>query len=140
MNTQTMQNLATLGFDKDWLKMVKTKFSPKKEGRFGIKIFDIEDLSQEPDTGIFVDQSCFDTEKELSIIHFFFEGLAYVMKDNETGEEIGRGIVDGGPFDEVEEVIEEKWNWLSPKELGPWYNRQRKRELAKLAQRNSNKA
>ena len=134
MNNKTKNKLLSLGFDKEWLEMVTTKFAPKKEGRFGIKIFDIEDLSMEPDDGIFIDETCFDTERELSIIHFFFEGLGYVMTDNETDEEIGRGIIDGAPFDEIEEVIGERWDWLRPKELGPWYNKQRKKELAALAQ------
>lgn len=134
MENKTMKSLLELGFDKEWLEMVTTKFAPKKKGRFEIKIFDLEDLSQEPDDGIFIDETCFDTERELSIIHFFFEGLGYVMKDNETDEEIGRGIIDGAPFDEIEEVIGEAWEWLQPKELGSWYYEQRKKELAKLAQ------
>ena len=134
MNNKTKKELLILGFDEEWLKMVKTKFTPLKKGRFEIKIFDIEDLSQEPETGIFVDETCFNTERELSIIHFFFEGLAYVMKDNETGEEIGRGIIDGAPFDEIEDAIGERWDWLNPEELGSWYLKQRKKEQAKFAQ------
>lgn len=134
MNNKTMETLLILGFDKEWLEMVKTKFAPLQKGRFKIKIFDIEDLSDEPESGIFVEEAYFSTERELSIIHFFFEGLAYVMTDNETEEEIGRGIIDGAPFDEIEEVIGEQWDWLNPKELGTWYHKQRKQELAKLAQ------
>ena len=134
MENKTMENLLVLGFDKEWLKMVATKFATKKKGRFGIKIFDIEDLSMEPDDGIFIDETCFDTERELSLIHFFYEGFGYVMTDNETNKEIGRGIIDGAPFDEIEDVIGERWDWLNPKELGPWYNNQRKQELAKLTQ------
>lgn len=134
MNNKTMENLLVLGFDQEWLEMIKANFTPKEKGRFAIKIFDIEDLSDEPETGIFVEETCFNTERELSIIHFFFEGLAYVMTDNETGEEIGRGIIDGAPFDEIEEVIGVRWEWLNPKELGSWYHEQRKKELAQLVQ------
>ena len=133
MNNKTMKELTTVGFDKSWLEMVNSHFKPKKKGRFNIEVFDIEDISQEPDTGIFVEESCFSTERELSIIHFFFEGFGYVMKDNETGEEIGRGIIDGAPFDEVEEVIGEQWCWLNADELGAWYSTQRKNELEKLS-------
>ena len=56
------------------------------------------------------------------------------MTDTETGEEIGRGIIDGAPFDEIEDAIGERWDWLNPKELGFWYHKQREKELAKLAQ------
>ena len=134
MDNKTMKKLLRLGFDKEWLEMVKTKFAPTEKGRFEIKIFDIEDLSDEPESGIFVEKTYFNTERDLSVIHFFFEGLAYVMTDNETEEEIGRGIIDGAPFDEIEEVIGERWDWLSPKELGTWYHEQRQKELSKLAQ------
>ena len=135
MDNKTMESLLGLGFDKEWLEMVKTKFAPTKKGRFKIQIFDIEDPADEPETGIFVEETRFSTERELSIIHFFFEGLAYVMIDSESKEEIGRGIIDGAPFDEIEEAVGEHWNWLSPKKLGHWYNEQRKQELEKLEQR-----
>lgn len=134
MNKTNMENLLVLGFDKDWLEMVSSKFEPNEKGRFEIKIFDIEDLSEEPESGVFVTETNFNTERELSIIHFFFEGLAYVLTDSETGEEIGRGIIDGAPFDEIEDAIGERWGWLNAKELGSWYYEQRQKELAKLTQ------
>ena len=55
-----------------------------------------------------------------------------VVRDKATGEKIGSGIIDGAPFEEVEEIEKTPWSWLSPEELGPIYKEQRDRWLAKL--------
>ena len=117
MNIRKMQQLEKLGFDKEWLDEVKKCFKPKKRGKYRIKIYDIEDLSQEADDGIWIDTTCFSTELGLSFVHYFFEGNAYVMCLAETGYEIGRGIIDGAPFDEVEEYENEQWDWMSRDEI-----------------------
>ena len=116
MNIRKMQKLEKLGWDKDWLDDVKQNFHPKKTGKYQIKIYSIDDLGDEPEEGILLDSTCFSTDLELSIVHHFFEGQAYVMTLAKTGYEIGRGIIDGAPFDEVEEYEEEKWWWRHDEE------------------------
>ena len=117
MNIRKMQQLERLGFNNEWLDEVKLYFKPKKRGKYRIKIYDIEDLSQEADDGIWIDTTCFSTELGLSFVHYFFEGNAYVMCLAETGYEIGRGIIDGAPFDEVEEHENKQWDWISRVEI-----------------------
>ena len=113
MNIRKMQQLERLGFDSEWLNEVKRCFKPKKRGKYRIKIYDIEDLSQEPDDGIWIDTTCFSTELGLSFVHYFFEGNAYILSLAETGYEIGRGIIDGCVFEE----IDENWEWIHREEI-----------------------
>ena len=124
MNIRKMQQLEKLGFDKKWLDDVKMHFQPKKRGKYRIKIYDIEDLSQDPEDGIWIDTTCFSTELGLSFVHYFFEGNAYVMSLAETGYEIGRGIIDGAPFDEVEEYEDKPWEWVSREEIKKMIDKQ----------------
>lgn len=131
MNIRKMQQLEKLGFDKEWLDDVKKHFKPKKRGKYRIKIYDIEDLSMEPEDGIWIDTTCFSSALGLSIIHYFFEGNAYVMTLAETGYEIGRGIIDGAPFDEVEEYENEHWDWMSRDEIKKIIDKQKAIEAAK---------
>lgn len=112
MNIRKMYQLERLGFDSEWLDDVKMHFRPKKRGKYEIKIYDIEDLGQEPEDGIWIDTTRFNTPLGLSFVHYFFEGNAYVMRLAETGYEIGRGIIDGAPFDEVEEYDGMLWEWI----------------------------
>lgn len=113
MNIRTMQKLEREGWPQDWLDDVKLNFHPKKKGKYQIKIYSIDELDDNPEDGILLDATCFSTELELSIVHHFFEGQAYVMTIVETGKEIGRGIIDGAPFDEVSEHEENEWWWKS---------------------------
>lgn len=131
MNIRKMQQLEKLGFDKDWLDEVKLCFQPKKRGKYRIKIYDIEDLSMEPEDGVWIDTTCFNTALGLSFIHYFFEGNAYVMSLAETGYEIGRGIIDGAPFDEVEEYEDKPWDWISRAEIKKIIDEQQAIEDAK---------
>lgn len=108
MNIRKMQKLEKLGFDQEWLDDVKFNFKPKKQGKYEIKIYHMDQIDEEPDTGIWIDTTRFSTDLELSIVHYFFEGLGYVMTLAETGEEIGRGILDESPFEEVDEEWELK--------------------------------
>lgn len=111
MNVRTILKLEKMGWPEDWLSDVKQNFHPKKTGKYQIKIYTIDDLGDEPEEGILLDSTRFSTDLELSIIHHFFEGQAYVMTIAETGQEIGRGIIDGAPFDEVEPYEDEEWWW-----------------------------
>lgn len=112
MTISTMRRLEMLGFPKLWLDEVKKEWKPRKIGRYEMKIYDIEELDQEVETGVWIETTCFSDEVELTKIHKFFEGMGYVMTVVETGEEIGRGIIDGSPFDEVGAVEGKKWYWL----------------------------
>ena len=130
MDIRKMQKLEKLGWDQDWLEDVKQNFHPKKTGKYQIKIYSIDDLSDEPEEGILLDSTCFSADLELSVVHHFFEGQAYVMTLTETGYEIGRGIIDGAPFDEVEEYEEKKW-WWRHDEVKELIEKQKAAEAAK---------
>ena len=112
MNVMTMKRLERLGFPKLWLEEVKKGWTRRYRGRYVMKIYDIEELDQEIETGVWIETTRFADEAGLNEIHKFFEGLGYVMTDTLTGEEIGRGIIDGSPFDEVSQVEGKKWSWL----------------------------
>lgn len=137
MTNERMQELIDLGFDEKWLKDVKENFKPKTEGKYRIRIFDCEDLDQEPDTGIFVSACLFTNEYDLSVIHHFFEGMFYIMEVVETGEELGRGIIDGAPFDEMEEYEGKSWNLLMGKELGPKFVKREKERGEEIVEYNN---
>lgn len=111
MNIRKMQQLEKLGFQQDWLNDVKANFHPKKKGKYEIKIYDIKDIGDEPDEGIWIDTTCFDDDLGLSIVLHFFEGNGYVMRLTETGEEIGRGILDDSPFYEAQQYDDKEWEW-----------------------------
>ena len=142
MTNEKIKNLIDLGFDEKWLKDILSfgddikffddmleLFKPKTEGKYKIRIFECDDLDQEPDSGISVISCFFDDERDLSIIHHFFEGMFYIMNVVSTDKELGRGIIDGAPFEEIEEFEETSWNWLMGKELGPGFaKREKERE------------
>ena len=111
MNIRKMYQLEKLGFDKEWLLDVKQNFHPKKKGRYEIKIYSLDDLDDEPDDGIWIDTTCFDDDLGLSVVLHFFEGNGYVMRLTETGEEIGRGILDEAPFYEAQQYDDKQWWW-----------------------------
>ena len=72
----------------------------------------MQDINDELKDGIFIDRTRFDNDKELSVIHHFFEGLGYILTVTETGEQIGQGIIDGSPFDECEDFEKgTSWTW-----------------------------
>lgn len=103
MRFDRRNKLEKLGFHKDWLDNVYKYFTPKKNGKYEMVITYIEDLGDDPKDGILIERTSFDNAAELSIIHFFFEGYAYVLTVAETGRQIGEGIIDGALFDECSE-------------------------------------
>lgn len=112
MNIRTMRKLMKLDFVESWLKEVKHNWKPKKIGKYEMLITFVEKLDDEPKDGIIIDRTRFDDDKELSVIHYFFEGLGYVLTVTETGEQIGQGIIDGSPFDECEGFEKgTSWTW-----------------------------
>lgn len=117
MNKKTAKRLIGLGFDEKEVNRICKYFHPKRKGKYKMEIFDIEDLDQKVETGIWVEQTYFNNDTELSIIHYFFEGLAYVMTVSETGKEIGRGIIDGSAFEEVEDHERQPWHWISRSDI-----------------------
>ena len=118
MTQERVIELIGLGFDEEWVRDVQENFNPKVSGKYSIKIFDCEELDQEPETGIFVGTYFFDNDRDLSVIHHFFEGLFCVMNVVQTNEELGRGIVDGAPFDEMMEFEGSPWDWMRGEDLG----------------------
>lgn len=109
MNLRTMKKLENLGFDSDWLLIIKNDWKPKKTGVFEMLITHIEDLDDNPAHGIFIERTKFDNAYDLSVIHHFFEGNAYVITDMRNGRRIGSGIIDYSPFEEMEEVTGTIW-------------------------------
>ena len=116
MNKQTAKKLIGLGWNEKEVNRICRYFHPKRKGKYKMEIYDIEDLDQEPETGVWVERAYFNNETDLSIIHYFFEGLAYVMTVSETGKEIGRGIIDFAPFDEMTMFEGKEWWFLGYEE------------------------
>ena len=118
MKANTRNKLERMGFDKNWLDEVYTYFTPRKHGKYEMLITNIEHLDEDPQYGEFVEKTCFDNAEDLSVIHHFFEGNAYVMTVTETGEQIGSGIIDGAPFEEcsyyeTEDYEHPDWQWTT---------------------------
>ena len=137
MNETKMKELLEKGFDEKWLKNIQENLIPKENGKYEIHIYDCEDLDQEPDTGLFIASYFFDNEYDLTAIHYFFEGFFYVMRVVETQKELGRGIVDGAPFDEMEEYEGKPWEWLDYSSLGSELHEKREKEKEELENLNS---
>lgn len=118
MRADRRDKLERLGFNKEWLDKVYKYFTPRKNGKYEIIITDIDHLDEDPRNGILVEKTCFDNAEDLSVIHHFFEGLAYVMTVTETGEQIGEGILDESPFEECSgyetgDYNHPDWEWTS---------------------------
>ena len=121
MNKKTIEKLMKLGWDEDWVQNVAQNFNPKRKGKYKIEIFDIEEIDQDPESGLWIETAYFDNEAELSLIHYFFEGFGYIMTVSKTGERIGRGIIDGSPFDEAGEYESINWRWYDNSEIEELY-------------------
>ena len=117
MDIRTMSRLEKLGFDKDWLVVVKSEWKPKKKGQFDMLITYIEDLSIDPLNGVRIERTKFDNDYDLSLIHKYFEGNAYVIVDVESNEIISKGILDYNVFDEMHYWTQENWDMYSDEEL-----------------------
>ena len=110
MRFDRRNKLEELGFDPEWLQYVYDYWTPQKSGKYEMVITSIDDLSVNPRDGIFVERTRFSNGKDLSLIHHFFEGNAYVLTVVETGSVIGEGIIDGAPFEECSEYETGEWN------------------------------
>lgn len=117
MDIRTMRRLEKLGFDKDWLVVVKSEWKPKKKGQFDMLITYIEDLSTDPLNGVRIERTKFDNDYDLSLIHKYFEGNAYVIVNVESNEIISKGILDYNVFDEMHYWTQENWDMYSDEEL-----------------------
>lgn len=113
MNLRTMKKLEKLGYDKDWLLVLKNEWKPKKTGQYEMLITDIEDLGDDPRDGVFIERTRFNDDYDLSIIHYFFEGNTYVITDTATGAEIDSGYLNWSVFDFMEDYTGEKWDMAS---------------------------
>ena len=85
---------------------------------FLFQFFDQVLHNQKIETGTFIAKCFFDDDRDLSVIHHFFEGMFYIMKNTKTNEELGQGVIDGSPFEEIEMYEDKPWHWLSNQELG----------------------
>lgn len=117
MNVRTYYKLLKENFDAKWLKDVKENWSPKKFGDYEITITCGEHIDSDPADGMFIDRTTFNNDKELSEILHFFEGFHYRMIDVATGKQLGAGILDESPFEEMEEFTGKEWSWYSYEQL-----------------------
>ena len=101
MKKETYLDLLSRGFDEEWLRAVMENFVPKETGKYEILITDIENLDDDPRDGIFVERAFFDNDKDLSVIHYFFEGMGYVITEVATGNEVDSGTLNDGTFELV---------------------------------------
>ena len=130
MDIRTMQKLERLGFDKDWLTIIKYEWKPKKRGQYDMLITDIKNLSDDPLYGERIERTKFDNDYDLSLIHMYFEGNAYVIVDCDTNKIISKGIIDYSIFDVMHDYTQEHWDMFSKEEL--------KRERLLKAERKTN--
>ena len=112
-----MRKLEKMGFDKDWLTVVKNEWKPKKKGDYDMLITDIEDLSDDPIYGVKIERTRFDNDYDLSLIHMYFEGNAYVIVEVDSNEIISKGILDYSVFDIMHDWTQENWDMFSKEEL-----------------------
>lgn len=117
MNIRTMKKLERLGFDKDWLFVVKSEWKPKKCGQYDMLITDIKNLSDDPLYGERIERTKFDNDYDLSLIHMYFEGNAYVIVEVESNTIISKGIIDYSIFDVMHDWTQENWDMYSEEEL-----------------------
>lgn len=128
MNIRTMKRLQRLGFDEDWLTVIKSEWKPKKKGHYDMLITDIQDLADDPFYGEQIERTKFDNDYDLSLIHKYFEGNAYVIVEVESNTIISKGIIDDNIFDIMHDWTQENWDKYSEDEL--------KRERQLKAERN----
>jgi hypothetical protein len=116
MRADTYQQLRKTGLynHNDWLYNTKVNFHPKRKGKYKMRISDCADVSNDPEQGLYLDTACFSNQEDLSVIHHYYEGCAYELFYAETNQRISTGIIDGSPFDEVDEP---DWEWLNDNEL-----------------------
>ena len=112
-----MRKLEKIGFDKDWLTVIKNEWKPKKRGAYDMLITDIKDLSDDPLYGERIERTKFDNDYDLSLILHYFEGNAYVIADCESNKIISKGIVDYSIFDIMHDWTQENWDMYSEEEL-----------------------
>lgn len=112
-----MQKLEKLGFNKDWLTVVKSEWKSKKKGQYDMLITDIKDLSYNPLHGLRIERTKFDNDYDLSLIHKYFKGHAYVIVEVDSNEIIGKGIIDHSIFDVMHDWTQENWDMYSEQEL-----------------------
>lgn len=117
MNICTIRKLEKLGFDKDWLMVVKSEWKPKKRGAYDMLITDIQNLSDDPLYGTRIERTKFNNDYDLSLILKYFEGNAYVIVEVDSNEFISKGILDDSVFDTMHYWTQENWDIYSNKEL-----------------------
>lgn len=117
MNIRTMKKLEKLGYDKDWLTVIKQEWKPKKNGFYEMRITDIEDISDDPRNGVFIETTTFCDDYDLSVILRYFEGNAYVITDLTIMSVIGSGIISDNLFDFMEDYTGYKWDMFSEEEI-----------------------
>lgn len=112
-----MRKLEKLGFNKDWLTVVKHEWKPKKCGQYDMLITYIEDLSDDPAHGVRIERTKFDNDYDLSLILKYFEGNTYVIKDVHTKKVISKGIIDYSVFDDMHNYTQENWDLYNEEEI-----------------------
>ena len=117
MNLRTMRKLEKLGYDKDWLLVLKSEWKPKKKGQYEMLITDLKDLSADPLYGERIERTKFDNDYDLSLIHMYFEGNAYVIVEVESNTIVSKGIIDDSIFDIMHDWTQENWDMFSEEEI-----------------------
>lgn len=117
MDIRTVRKLEKLGFDKDWLTVVKNEWKPKKNGFYEMRITDIKDLGDDPRNGVFIETTTFCDDYDLSVILRYFEGNAYVITDMTDMQVISKGIISANLFDFMADYTGNKWDIFSAEEI-----------------------
>ena len=117
MNIQTMYKLEKLGYDKDWLTVVKHDWKPKKNGFYRIRITDVKNPGDDPRAGVFLENTTFSDDYELSVILKYFKGYAYMIIDLTTMKMLSKGFISENLFDIMEHHTGCKWDMFSAEEI-----------------------
>ena len=117
MDIRTMRKLEKLGYDKDWLTVVKSEWKPKKNGYYEIRITDIKDIGDDPRHGVFIETTTFCDDYDLSVILRYFEGNAYVITDITDMKVISKGIISANLFDFMTDYTGNQWDIFSEEEI-----------------------
>lgn len=99
------------------MTVIKREWKLKKNGHYDMLITYIEDLSDDPLNGVRIERTKFDNDYDLSVIHKYFEGNAYVIVDMSTNKIISSGILDDGVFDEMQYYTMKSWELYDESEL-----------------------
>lgn len=103
------ENLKSAGIPEETINDIKKYWQPKETGKYVMRISTGEERWRSPKPEEFIVDAYFDNAEDLTIIHRFFEGQTYIMKDVQRDMLIGLGTIDYSPFKAISSYTREPW-------------------------------